>query len=94
MKSMRAIWRFISTSWLVAAPLVIVFLLIAIPLCLAIVGAIIERVLGHAAAESFSSLWFGALMWGAELVLVLTPIALAAYGMVCLVRWLIRKKEP
>jgi hypothetical protein len=94
MISMRAIWRFVSTSWLVAAPLIVVALLIVIPLLLAIVEAMVERVFGHAAAESFFDFVFGATMWGAEVALVLAPVALAVYGTICLVRWLVRKKAP
>lgn len=93
MKSVQAIRRFLSTSWLVAAPLVILFLLIAVPLCVAIFRAIIERVFGHEAAENFSNFVFGAMMWGAELALLLAPIGLAVYGLVRLVRWLAGKKK-
>jgi hypothetical protein len=93
MKSVQTIRRFISNAWLVAAPLVIVFLLIAIPLCLAVVSAIIEHVFGPEVAEGFSTTLFGAMMWGGELVLGLAPIGLAIYGIVRLARWLVRKKE-
>jgi hypothetical protein len=94
MKFVQAMRRFISNAWLVAAPLIIVFLLIAIPLCLAIVRAIIERLFGPEAAEDFSTFLFGAMMWGGELVLGFAPIGLAIYGIVRLARWLVRKKEP
>jgi len=94
MKLVQEIRRLIATSWLVAAPLIILFLLIAIPLCLAIASAIIERIFGLKTAEDFSNYLFGAMMWAGELALVLSPIALVIYGIVCLARWLVRKKAP
>ena len=94
MTFVRAIRRFIANAWLAAAPLVILFLLIAIPLCLAIVGAIIGRVWGPEAADDFTTAVFGAMMWGGELALGLAPIGLAIYGLVRLARWLVRKKQP
>jgi len=90
---MQAIRRFISTTWLVAAPLVVVALLVAIPLCLGIVGAIVGRVFGPQAAEAYGDILFGAMMWAAELALLLAPIGLAAYGLFRLAQWL-GKKEP
>jgi len=94
MKLVQTIRRFIARSWLAAAPLVILFLLIAIPLCLAVVHTIIERVFGPEAAESFFDFVFGAAMWGGELVLVLAPIGLTIYGIVRLARWFGRKRRP
>jgi len=94
MKFVQAIRRFISNAWLVTAPLVILVLLVAIPLVLAVVGAIIGRAFGPEAAENYSSSLFSAMMWGAELALLLTPIGLAIYGLVRLARWLVRKKGP
>jgi hypothetical protein len=94
MKSLQSLRRFISASWLVAAPLVVLLLLIVVPILFAVVSAIIERVYGNEAADDFSAYMFGAMMWGAELVLVLAPIALAVYGIVRVARWLARRKEP
>jgi len=93
MKSVRAICCFVSNTWLVAAPLVIVFLLIAVLILAAIVGVIIERVFGTKAAEGFSAFGLNVTMWGAESALVLTPIGLAIYASVRLARWLLRKNK-
>lgn len=94
MTFVRAIRRFIANAWFAAAPLVILFLLIAIPLCFAIVSAIIGRVWGPQAAEDFTTAVFGAMMWVGELTLGLAPIGLAIYGLIRLARWLIRKRRP
>jgi len=94
MKSLQSLRRFISASWLVAAPLVVLLLLIVVPILFAVISAIIERLFGSEAADDFSAYMFGALMWGGELVLVFAPIALALYGIVRVARWLARKKEP
>ena len=90
----QAIRRFIANAWLAAAPLVIVFLLIAIPLCLAIIGAIIEGIWGPDAAEDFSTSVFGGMMWGGELALGLAPIGLIAYGLYRLARWWLGQRKP
>ncbi len=94
MKSVQAICRFVSNAWLVAAPLVIVFLFIAVLIVFAIVSVIVERVFGPEAAKGFSAFWLDVTMRGAELLLVLAPIGLAIYVSVRLARWLLRKKEP
>jgi hypothetical protein len=93
MKSVQAICRFVSNAWLVAAPLVIVFLLIAVLILAAIVSVIVERMFGSEAAEGFSAFWLNVTMWAGELLLVLAPIGLAIYALVRLARWLLRKKE-
>jgi hypothetical protein len=94
MKSAQAMQRFMSKAWLVAGPLVLLFLLIAIPIVLAIARAIIERIFGPEAAERFSVFWLDVMMWTAELALLLAPVVLAIYVAFRLARWLIRKKEP
>ncbi len=94
MKFLRALRHFISTSWLVAAPLLIVFGLVAAVILLAILQAVIERIFGGEAADRFANLWFGALMWAAELTLLLAPIALAVYLIAIVVRRLRRRKQP
>ena len=94
MKFVQAIRRFFATSWLVAAPLIIVVGLVAVLIFLAIVQAIVGRVFGDQAADYFASLWFGALMWAAELTLLFAPIALVIYGIVILARRLARKRQP
>jgi len=93
MRFLQALRRFISTSWLVAAPLVVVFGLVAAVILLAILQAVIEHVFGGEAADRFASHWFGALMWAAELTLLLAPIALAAYLIAIAVRRLRRQKQ-
>jgi hypothetical protein len=94
MKSVQAIRRFISTAWLVAAPLILLFGLIAVPIVLGIVSAVIERAFGPEAAERFSVFWVDTMMWAAELAFALTPIALAIYIAFRLAKSLARKKEP
>jgi hypothetical protein len=94
MKFVEAIRRFMARSWLVAAPLVIVFGIIAIAILLAIVQALVERVFGSETADYFASLWFGALMWTAELTLLFAPIALVVYVIVILARRYSRKRAP
>jgi hypothetical protein len=94
MKSVQAIRRFISRSWLVAGPLIILFLLIAIPIVLAIVDAIVERAFGPEMAERYSVFWLDAMMWTGEMTLLLAPVVLAIYVAFRLARWLIRKKGP
>jgi hypothetical protein len=64
------------------------------PIVLAIARAIIERIFGPEAAERFSVFWLDAMMWTAELALLLAPVVLAIYVAFRLARWLIRKKEP
>jgi hypothetical protein len=69
-------------------------LLIAVPIVLAIISAIIERVSGPEAAERFDAFWIDVTMWGLELLFVLAPIALAIYVAFRLAKWLVRKKQP
>jgi hypothetical protein len=94
MKFLRALRRFIATSWLVAAPLVVMFGLVAAVIFLALLQAVIVHIFGGDAAEHFASLWFGALMWAAELTLLLAPIGLAAYLIANVLRRFMRKKQP
>jgi len=94
MKFVEAIRRLIATSWLVAAPLVIVFGLIAIVILFYIVQTVVERVLGAETADDFASLWFGALMWGAELTLLFAPVALIIWAIVLMARRLARNRKP
>ena len=94
MKFLRALRHFISTSWLVAAPLLIVFGLVAAVIFLAILQAVIERIFGVAAADRFANLWFGALMWAAELTALLVPIGLVGYLIAIGARRYMRKKQP
>ena len=92
MKSVQAIWRFISSSWLIAAPLIILFILfVGAPIFLAIIHAIAGRVAGPDAADT---LLMDVVTWTWIAVLVLTPLGLAAYGAVRLARWLMRKRAP
>jgi hypothetical protein len=92
MQPLQALWRFISKSWLVAAPLVILVLLfVIVPFILAVVHAIAARVAGAEAADTFL---MDLMTWTWILVLVLAPIGLAVYAAVRLARWLLRKKTP
>jgi len=93
MKFLQAIRRFFSKAWLVAGPLILLLLLIAVPIVLAVIGAIIEHISGPEATERFAVFWLDAMMWGLELLFVLAPIALAVYAAFCLAKWLIRKKS-
>jgi hypothetical protein len=92
--SLQAIWRLMSRSWLVAAPLIILFLAIAVPIVLGMIGAIVDRVYGPDAAERLAAFWLDAGMWTAELTLLFAPIALAIYATFRLARWLVRRNEP
>ena len=92
MMSVQAIWLFGSRSWL--APLILLFLLIAVPFALGIIGAIIERLFGHEASERFAVFWLDAGMWRAEVTLLLAPTALVIYVAFRLWRWCARKKKP
>jgi uncharacterized membrane protein len=89
MKSMQAIRRFISTSWLVAAPLVIVVLLIVGLALLGIVDAIVGSVFGAEAADNFIA--NAMVLFGMAFELGL--LGLVIYAMFCVARWLLRKKE-
>lgn len=90
MKSVRAIWRFIAKAWLVAAPLVILFLLfVGVPIVLAVGHAIVARISGPDAADTFL---MDAITWTWIAVLVLAPIGLIVYGAVCFARRLLRKR--
>ena len=92
MKSVQAIWRFISSSWLIAAPLIILFFLfVGAPIVLATIHAIAARVAGPDAADT---LLMDVVTWTWIAVLVLTPLGLAVYGAVRLTRWLMREKAP
>ncbi len=91
---MQAIRRLISRSWLIAAPLILLFLLVGVPIVLAIVGAILERLFGPEAAERFAVSWLDAVSWTAELTLLFAPIALLIYAAFRLARWLVRKNQP
>lgn len=92
MKSVQAIWRFVSRSWLIAAPLIILFVLfVGAPIILAIVHAIAARVAGADAADT---LLMDVVTWTWVAVLVLAPIGLAVYGAVRLARWLVRERAP
>ena len=90
MKSVRAIWRFIAKAWLVAAPLVILFLLfIAVPIILAVAHAIVARISGPEAADTFL---MDAMTWTWIAVLALAPTGLIVYGAVYFARRFLRKR--
>jgi hypothetical protein len=93
MKFLQAIRRFLSKAWLAAGPLILLLLLIAIPIALAIISAIIERIFGPETAERFAVFWMDAMMWGLELLFILAPIALVVYVAFRLAKWLRRKKS-
>ena len=88
MNSIQAIRRFISTSWLVAAPLVILVLLVAGLALLGIVDAIVGSVFGAEAADNFLA---DTMAWGA-MVFVLAILGLLIYGLFCIAKWLVGKK--
>jgi hypothetical protein len=92
MKSVQAIWRFVSSSWLIAAPLIILFFLfVGAPILLAIIPAIAARVAGADAADT---LLMDVVTWTWVAVLVLAPLGLTVYGAVRLARWLVRERAP
>jgi len=84
------LWRFISNAWLVAAPLVIVVLLAGVFAVIWMIQAIIGRLYGADAADTFIANAMVLLAMAFELAL----LGLAAYGMFCIARWLLRRKEP
>jgi hypothetical protein len=86
----HAIRRLISVSWLVAAPLVIVLLLIGVLIFFEVFHGILKLLFG---LEEADTIFMDVMMWGAELVFVLTPIGLAIYGVIFLARWLVGKKR-
>jgi hypothetical protein len=90
MKFVQAIWPFISNAWLVAAPLVIVIVIIGVFAFIGIVQAIIERVFGNETAENFVANTM-VLLW---MALELALLGLVLYGLFCLARWFLRKKAP
>lgn len=91
MKSVQAIWRFISNAWLVAAPLVILVLLfVGVPIIIAVAHVIVARISGPEAADTFL---MDAITWTWIAALVLAPIGLVIYGAVCLARRLLRKRD-
>jgi hypothetical protein len=90
MTLMRAIWRFSAKAWLVAAPLVILFLLfVGAPIILAVAHAIVARVSGPEAADT---LLMDAMTWTWIAVLVLAPTGLIVYGAVRLARRFLRNR--
>jgi preprotein translocase subunit SecG len=88
MKFIQAIRRFILNSWLVAAPLVILVLLVAGLALLGIVDAIVGSVFGAEAADNFLA---DTMAWGA-MVFVLAILGLLIYGLFCIAKWLVGKK--
>jgi hypothetical protein len=90
MKSVQAIRRFISNSWLVAAPLVILVLLIGGLAFLGIVYAIVGYVFGAEAADNFIA--NAMVLFGMAFELGL--LGLVIYAMFCVARWFLRRKKP
>ena len=88
MKSVQAIRRFVSNAWLVAAPLVIVVLLVAGLALLGVVYAIVGSVFGAETADNFLANAMVSFWIAFELAL----LGLAVYGIFCVARWLLRKK--
>jgi hypothetical protein len=89
-KSLRAIWRFVAKAWLVAAPLVILFLLfVGAPIVLAVAHAVVARISGPEAADT---LLMDDMTWTWIAVLVLAPIGLIVYGAVSVARRFLRRK--
>lgn len=94
MQPFAALRRLLAVSWLIAAPLILLGLFVVVPLLLAIIDAIIGRLFGPPAAEAFFELWFGAMMWAGEVVLLLAPAVLIVYAAGRLMRRLAAKKAP
>lgn len=88
-KSVRATWHFIAKTWLIAAPLVILFFLfVGTPIILAVAHAIVARISGPEAADA---LLMDAMTWTWIAVLVFAPIGLIAYGAVRVAKRFLRK---
>jgi hypothetical protein len=90
MKATHTIWRFFSTSWLVAAPMVIIALLIAGMVLLAIVDWIVEHIFGAETADNLLATTMVSLWIAIEFAIV----ALIIYGLFRLARRLLRKNAP
>jgi len=89
-KSVRAIWRCVAKAWLVAAPLVILFLLfVGAPIILAVAHAFVAHISGPEAADT---LLMDAMTWTWIAVLVLTPTGLIVYGTVRFAKRFLRKR--
>ncbi len=89
MKFLHATWQRISNAWLVAAPLVIVALLVAAFVLLGIVQAFVGWIAGPDAADNFIAI--AMMLLGMAFVAML--VALPAYGVFCVARWLLKKRE-
>jgi len=91
MRFIRPVSRFISNTWLAAGPLVLLFaFVIGVPAVFGLVHVIVARIWGPETADNF--LMNAGMLAG--MLLVLAPIALAAYALVCIAKWLVGKKEP
>ena len=90
MKSVEAIRRFISAAWLVATPLMLLLLIVAVLIFFGVVHEIVKHLFGPETADTFL---MDAGMWMAMVAFVLTPIGFTIYAMVCLARWFVGKKE-
>ena len=91
MKSVQAIGRFISNAWHARPLLFLLSVIISLSIFFRVGHEIINRLWG---VELADKLFMDAmtLLW---MVLVgLTPIGLAIYAMMRLVRWFAGKKEP
>jgi ABC-type sugar transport system permease subunit len=89
-KSVRAIWRFAAKAWLVAAPMVILFLFfVGAPIILAVAHAIVAHISGPEAADT---LLMDAMTWTWIAVLVLAPTGLIVYGAVRLAKRFLRER--
>lgn len=77
MKPLQALWRFVSTTWFVAAPLLVLFVvLVVLPIVFMIMHAILVRTIGRDDADTYL---MGAIMWTSEFTLVLGPLAFVIY---------------
>jgi len=89
-KAIHAIWRFVATSWLVAAPLVVIVLIVAFLALLAIVDAIVGHFYGSDVADNFLANTMVSLWIAIEFAIV----ALIIYGLFRLARRLLHKNVP
>jgi hypothetical protein len=77
MKPLQDAWRFVTTTWFVAAPLLVLFVvLVVLPVVFMIMHAILVRMIGRDDADT---MLMGAVMWTSEFVLVLGPLAFVIY---------------
>jgi hypothetical protein len=88
---MEMLRRFVSRAWLVAAPLIIIsIVVVVIPTSIGLIHQILQLMFRREVADT---LLMDAGIWLVILASVATTSGLVLYAAVCLVRWAKRKKR-